>query len=100
MLILIQRVRRAKSGNFAAYLFRFVFEIGRGHGYEPSDFYHIILSEAASGNRRCSDTDAAGYKGALGVVGYGIFIDGNVDFVQPFFKLFAGSFKIACINKH
>lgn len=57
-------------------------------GDDPlGDLTHLVRAHAAGGEGRGADADAAGLHGRVGVVGDGIFVDGDAGFAEGVFGL-------------
>ena len=60
---------------------------------------HVLLLEAAGGDSRCADAQAAGDKGALRVVRDGVLVGGDVDSVQTLLQILAGDVHVLQVDQ-
>ena len=65
-------------------------EIGGGEVDALGYGFHILFYHAPGGGGRGADSDTAGDSGALGIIGNGVLIDGNIVLVQAMLELLAG----------
>ena len=83
MRLFVQREFSAGLVYFGPDLIGGVFKIGSRQIDPTGNFLHFFFAKAAGGYVRGSYPDAAGDKGLFRVVGNGVFVDGDLDLVQP-----------------
>ena len=92
--VAVKRKLLAKSLNLrpdlflctAAFLYHPVNQLG--------DRIHLGLLHAPRSDAGRSNPYAAGHKGALGIEGDGVLVDGDVDLIEQLFKLLSGNAQV------
>src|SRR5699024_4662917 len=69
-------------------------------GNDVGDFFEGLGTKTAGGQRRCADTQPSGDHRWAWVPRDSIAIDGDVDFLQQVFTLFAIEFRVAQVYQH
>ena len=88
--LVVKRAFFAELGNFSTDIVSAAFEVLCAKSDEVTDERHVVFLEASGGSGGRTYADTAGNEGTLGIVGNGVLVDGDINFVKALFEFLAG----------
>ena len=98
--LFVQGVFLAEGFHLCLDFFFGIFKISGDLVNALGDDFHILFFKTAGGDGGSADTDTAGDEGTLGIVGDGVFVGGDVHFVQFMLHLLAGDVEVSKVDEH